>query len=155
MVCSQCGADKSETEFNWRRKSIGLRHRYCRTCQKERSRAHYIANRPDYLARSRRTRATRVKGIRHERSSELRPLIKGNHAGKWKLLQSGVQYQCATCGIHDWLGKVLVLHLDHIDGNRGNNTLDNLRLLCPNCHSQTETYCGKNRRRYASAEPIG
>lgn len=44
-----------------------------------------------------------------------------------------------------WNGEPLVLHLDHIDGDRTNNLLDNLQILCPNCHSQTPTYCGRNK----------
>jgi 5-methylcytosine-specific restriction endonuclease McrA len=54
---------------------------------------------------------------------------------------------CAICKITAWIDKPLQLHLDHINGKRRDNRLENLRLLCPNCHSQTETYCGKNKRR--------
>jgi transposase len=43
-----------------------------------------------------------------------------------------------------WAGKAVVLHLDHINGINNDHRLENLRWLCPNCHSQTETYCGKN-----------
>jgi 5-methylcytosine-specific restriction endonuclease McrA len=49
------------------------------------------------------------------------------------------------CGIIEWCGKKLSLQLDHIDGNRNNETRENLRLLCPNCHSITETFGGKNQ----------
>jgi hypothetical protein len=55
-----------------------------------------------------------------------------------------VEYKCAICGISSWNDKYISLHLDHIDGDTFNNKLNNLRLLCPNCHSQTPTYCGKN-----------
>jgi len=56
-----------------------------------------------------------------------------------------VEYKCVICGLNEWLGKTLVLQVDHIDGDRMNNVLDNLRLLCPNCHSQTETYAKQKK----------
>lgn len=56
------------------------------------------------------------------------------------------QYNCALCGINEWNSKPISLHLDHIDGNSDNNFLHNLRLLCPNCHSQTDTFCGRNTK---------
>ena len=57
-----------------------------------------------------------------------------------------IEYKCKECGIENtWNGKILSLHLDHINGVRNDNRLENLRFLCPNCHSQTETYCIKNK----------
>lgn len=50
------------------------------------------------------------------------------------------QPKCEKCGIEDWQGELLTFHLEHKDGNRKNNQLNNLEILCPNCHSQTETY---------------
>lgn len=50
---------------------------------------------------------------------------------------------CALCGIQDWMDKTLTLHVDHIDGDNSNNSMDNLRFLCPSCHSQTETFSKK------------
>ena len=64
----------------------------------------------------------------------------------------GVPYACTTCGINEWQGKPLTLHLDHINGINNDNRIENLRLLCPNCHSQTETY---GRRASRVAEPVG
>lgn len=53
-------------------------------------------------------------------------------------------YKCNCCGIKDWNGKPIVLQLDHVNGIHTDNRWDNLRLLCANCHSQTDTYAGKN-----------
>lgn len=53
-------------------------------------------------------------------------------------------YKCVQCDIKDsWNGRYIELHLDHINGDNRDNRLINLRFLCPNCHSQTDTYCGK------------
>jgi Zn finger protein HypA/HybF involved in hydrogenase expression len=53
--------------------------------------------------------------------------------------------KCWTCGITEWNKKSIVMELEHIDGNSANNSLENLSLICPNCHSQTSTYKGKNK----------
>jgi hypothetical protein len=54
-------------------------------------------------------------------------------------------YKCDCCGLSTWLDQKIKLEIDHIDGNPTNHTLTNLRLLCPNCHSLTETYGNKKR----------
>lgn len=57
------------------------------------------------------------------------------------LVRAGIkENRCEECNIIDWCNKKLSFHLDHIDGNHGNNELINLKILCPNCHSQTKTY---------------
>jgi hypothetical protein len=59
-----------------------------------------------------------------------------------------LEYRCSIekCQLSNWLDSKINLHLDHINGDRTDNRIENLRLLCPNCHSQTETYCRGTRR---------
>ena len=65
---------------------------------------------------------------------------------KRALLESGILEVCDICKLQpEWQGHKLVLQIDHIDGDFLNNCLENLRFLCPNCHSQTETFSSKNR----------
>jgi 5-methylcytosine-specific restriction endonuclease McrA len=63
------------------------------------------------------------------------------------LKENLIEYKCNICKIDSWNGEKLSLHLDHINGKNGDHKLENLRWLCPNCHSQTSTYTGKNKTR--------
>lgn len=56
------------------------------------------------------------------------------------------QYKCNRCGIDNWLGEVLSLELEHKDGNNKNDKRENLEGLCPNCHSLTPTWRGRNKK---------
>lgn len=58
--------------------------------------------------------------------------------------ESLLEYKCLHCGITEWNGVEITLELDHINGNNRDNRLENLRFLCPNCHSLTETFRGRN-----------
>ncbi|MDG9690420.1 HNH endonuclease [Streptomyces sp. Alain-F2R5] len=79
-------------------------------------------------------RARRVPGTRLKRA----------------MRELGVEERCALCGIDAvWFGEPLPLEVDHIDGNWRNNRIGNLRMLCPNCHSTTDSYRGRGKRRAA------
>jgi len=64
-----------------------------------------------------------------------------------RLIKENVKkHQCESCGLKEWLKNSIPLELDHIDGNRFNHHITNLRLLCPNCHALTPTHRGKNSK---------
>lgn len=92
------------------------------------------------------------KGLKkNEICFKLEDILAGKHPQynasrlKRRLLSEGIKKnECEICGITDWLGKPIVLQLDHVNGDSHDHRLENVRIVCPNCHSQTETYCGRN-----------
>jgi Zn finger protein HypA/HybF involved in hydrogenase expression len=65
-----------------------------------------------------------------------------------RLIVEGLkEHRCECCGLDEWLGELIPLELDHIDGDHSNNTIENLKILCPNCHAKTPTYRGKNKKK--------
>lgn len=65
---------------------------------------------------------------------------------KKKIILMEQNFKCNLCGIINWNNKPITLELEHKDGNHYNNLRENLECLCPNCHSQTDTWRGKNKR---------
>lgn len=66
-----------------------------------------------------------------------------------RLVEEGMkEYKCEICGISTWNSKPLSLQLHHKDGNRNNSCLNNLMILCPNCHSQTDNFAGRATRKH-------
>lgn len=67
------------------------------------------------------------------------------HELKLRLFSEGLKdRRCEGCGLTQWRGREIPLQLDHVNGLRNDNRLENLRILCPNCHAQTETWCARN-----------
>lgn len=85
-------------------------------------------------------------------------LRRGNRQNvKKRLLKVGLlDNRCQRCGLTEWLGRPLVIQIDHINGDRSDHRLENLQMLCPNCHSQTPTYGARNRgrRRLQETPPV-
>ena len=84
------------------------------------------------------------ENCKHQRTVLRRYVIKNNL----------IPYKCAICGCAEWQGKTLSLELDHINGINNDNRLENLRFLCPNCHSQTSTYGSRNQQANSSEYDI-
>ena len=67
---------------------------------------------------------------------------------KQRLFAEGLKHnRCELCGLTQWLGEPLSMALHHVNGDGKDNRLENLQLLCPNCHSQTDNFSGRGRRR--------
>jgi HNH endonuclease len=70
------------------------------------------------------------------------------HSPEAQLLAEGLkENRCERCGLSEWRGKPLAVALHHANGNGMDNRIENLVMLCPNCHSQTENFAGRGRRR--------
>lgn len=83
-------------------------------------------------------------------------ILRNGNSIKKRLLSKGIPDICAECGQEPfWNGKPLVLTVDHIDGNKFNNLIDNLRILCWHCHSQTDTYSNNRGRKVYNYCPCG
>jgi 5-methylcytosine-specific restriction endonuclease McrA len=76
---------------------------------------------------------------------------------KARLRLAGLKHECCEqCGLTDWRNRPLSLELHHVNGDGRDNRLENLMLLCPNCHSQTDTWGARNKgRRSADEESSG
>lgn len=101
----------------------------CKHCKKKTKNAKYCSS---YCSEEdRRLSSESLKQLC--RSAAFRVLIKEN--GKC----------CSVCKLEKWMGELIPLELDHIDGNSANNIKENLRMICPNCHALTPTYKAKNK----------
>lgn len=91
------------------------------------------------------------KTFGHKRSLEeyfLNSVFIGSHKLRTRLLKEKIfQHKCMSCKLEQWMNSLIPLELDHINGDNTDNSLINLRLLCPNCHALTSTYRGKKKKK--------
>jgi hypothetical protein len=73
---------------------------------------------------------------------------RSRHNVKLRLLREGLkEHRCEACGLTEWRGRPLSMALHHVNGDGQDNRLENLQLLCPNCHAQTDNFSSRNRPR--------
>lgn len=86
-------------------------------------------------------------GISKEEFFKKDKLIKASDIRK-KIFKEGLkENKCEICGLSEWLDKPIKLQIHHIDGDHLNNEIENIQLLCPNCHSQTDNYAGRKNKK--------
>lgn len=100
------------------------------------------SNRPEYHWK-------KIGDIRKE--NHRKQILESNYEGlSFESLRFRILYEqnnkCNKCGLNNWLGQELILELEHKDGNNKNNCRSNLEMICPNCHSLTETWRGRNKK---------
>ncbi|MFF5453851.1 HNH endonuclease signature motif containing protein [Streptomyces sp. NPDC012950] len=108
--------------------------------------SHFVAPARTEYMRFNQRRRTPAEVLVEDKSPRARR--SGGRRIKEALRESGVENRCALCGNEAlWLGEPLPLEVDHIDGDWRNNRIENLRLLCPNCHATTDSYRGRGKGR--------
>jgi HNH endonuclease/Bacterial regulatory protein, arsR family len=111
---------------------------------------HFGMARASFVAAVRRG-AVRTRPQRKPIEAMFRPGVNRNDL-RLRLLAEGLKdARCEECGLTEWRGRPAPLQLHHINGDGQDNRPENLQILCPNCHSQTDSWGGRNRRRAATA----
>lgn len=154
-ICPKCKEKKHKTEYHTRKdKGYTYLKSYCKQCSVyQKTREVILKQQYDIClcgkSKSKKANACRVcTRIDH---SELF-VQKCKHRRRIVKLaiirDSLIPHECSICKLKDsWQNQPIMLQLDHINGINDDNRLSNLRFLCPNCHSQTETFCGGNTKK--------
>ena len=103
-----------------------------------------------------RTKGPELEALRRVLSGEWLNYKAPGSQLKNRMFKAGIKKEiCEECGqLPEWNGKPLSLQLDHIDGDHRNNKLENLRIVCPNCHTQTETFSRSTKKKYRSLADV-
>lgn len=145
-----CGAEANYQQSNGK----WCCSRYYSTCPKIKEK-NSKGLKKAYKEGRKKVRVNQFKGLRNSRKGKLlldiEDVFKKVSGYSTEILKKYIiyyelkEYKCEKCECSgEWLGEEIILELDHIDGDRSNNELENLRFLCPNCHSQTSTFRGRN-----------
>ena len=145
-ICPKCNLNHSKLGIFCSRKCANSRKHNNKTKKKISIgvRASPVKRGPmteqEILNRSASVKATRLKKYLETPFDDLGPENRRRRVFEEQL------HKCNRCGIDSWLGEKLSLELEHKDGNNKNNARENLESLCPNCHSLTSTWRGRNKK---------
>ena len=165
MICESCGREYGATFGSGRFCSTACAHRRVFSAEtralKAQKQKAFINRSPETFARARtlaQTVQSRKKRIlawekRRLEATKAIPFSKLSEALKRLVILQEQEDRCAICQLSSWQDQPIPLELDHINGDRSNNERDNLRMICPNCHAQTDTYKVKNvKKKISDAE---
>lgn len=160
-ICPKCSQNKHKSEYHTRNdKGYRYLKSYCKECSR------YAKTREEVLKQQYDTCS--CGNIKSKKANICRKCTRSNYSTlfvenckhrrksvKLTIIRDGlIPYKCSECGLTDsWNNKSITLQLDHVNGINNDNRLKNLRFLCPNCHSQTETFCGSNKDARLGFEP--
>lgn len=133
-----CSRNCSNSLFP-RRKSNRPKTFSCNSCGKS------VMTRGGKTANKYCSSACSVKGFYQATSARFNSGLINQRPTLRKLIARSKGYTCSQCNISEWNNKPITLQVNHIDGNCTNNMPDNLELICPNCHSQTDTFGARNK----------
>lgn len=158
MFCQRCGAEFQQTGSYVKR----FCSRSCanvRAFSEDSNKLRANSNRKAMSAKTPEERAEQSKRGRDAKARKrAHDLLHGSFDSlninlKRERILMEQESRCDVCKNEAfWNGKPLNFHLDHVSGDRTDETRSNLRLLCPNCHSQTETYCGGNQKNVSDSQ---
>ena len=155
-ICPKCQTNHYKPGIFCSRSCANSRE-WSEESKKKKSKAlkEFIQNNPSWHEKREKTNEARLQTLKttlyskNEKKFLEGKIITRNHIKKWLIKTCGEK--CSICNLPPlWNGEFLSLQVDHINGINDDNRPDNVRLVCPNCHSQTDTFAGKKHKRIRS-----
>ena len=152
MICLECKKKHNNPKFcsracsilfNNRKRASKATKRLCLHCGKLTKNFKFCSHKCNKVFTYRQNVQMWLAGT-HSGLRGIKVKLLSNFVRRW--IKESQQYHCALCNRITWRGQPITLEIDHIDGDWENNRPENLRALCPNCHSQTDTYKAKNKK---------
>lgn len=137
IICEKCG-----TSFikNLAEKYFQT-NRFIKICKKCKNKNKYLNQEEKRIIQIKNGKKSSVTRLNNYKTLSI---DKAPYSEKIRRILEKQDYKCLICKISEWNKKPIKLQIHHIDGNKNNNSVENLQFLCPNCHSQTENFTSKN-----------